>query len=239
MDINKNIKKIPNHLAIIMDGNGRWAKENNKKRIYGHQKGVESVKKIVEYCTKLKVKHLTLFTFSNENWKRPSSEILSLMKLLCKTLDREINLLLNNNIKLNVIGDKKKLDIFTRKKLKNAVENTKKNTGLNLNLAISYGSRQEIISAINEILKQKEINNIDEAYFSSFLYTSNFPDPDLLIRTGGDFRLSNFLLWQIAYTEIYFSNLFWPDFNEIELDKALLSFQKRERRYGKISEQLK
>jgi len=239
LDINKNIKIIPHHLAIIMDGNGRWAKNNNKNRINGHKKGVESVKRIVEYCAKLKIEYLTLFTFSNENWKRPATEVLALMKLLCKTLDNEINLLLNNNIKLNVIGDRKKIDVFTRKKLNNAIENTKKNTGLNLNLAISYGSRQEIVSAVNDILKKKETKNIDESYFNSFLYTSHFPDPDLLIRTGGDYRLSNFLLWQIAYTEIYFSNLFWPDFNEKELDKALLDFQKRERRYGKISEQLK
>ncbi len=239
MKANKYINKVPNHLAIIMDGNGRWAKQQNKKRIHGHKEGIKSVRKVVEYSAKIKIKYLTLFTFSNENWYRPPSEILSLMKLLCNTLDNELELLLKNNIKLNVIGDSSKLDVFTRKKINTVANNTKMNTGLNLNLAISYGSRQEIIYAINKLVKENNNKKIDEKLFKSFLYTSDYPDPDFLIRTGGDLRLSNFLLWQLAYTEIYFSDLFWPDFNEKELEKALLNYQSRERRFGKISEQLK
>ena len=230
-------KKKPEHIAIIMDGNGRWAYENNKKRVAGHKKGVETVKEITEHCVKLGIKYLTLYTFSNENWSRPKSEILALMNLLVKTLDIEINLLLNNNIKFNVFGDLNRLDIITKKKLNDVIKKTKLNSGLQLNLAISYGSRQEIVYAINRLL-QSNMNSISEKDFSDCLYTSEFPDPDLLIRTGGEYRISNFLLWQIAYSEIYFSKLYWPDFNIKELDKAIFDYSNRERRYGKISEQL-
>lgn len=230
-------KNKPNHIAIIMDGNGRWASDNNQKRVCGHKKGVEAVKEITEHCVKLDIKYLTLYTFSNENWSRPKSEILALMNLLVKTLDVEINMLLNNDIKFNVFGDLDKLDIITKKKLSEVISKTKLNSGLQLNLAISYGSRQEIVCAINKILNS-DIREIDEKYFDNSLYTSKFPDPDLLIRTGGEYRISNFLLWQIAYSEIYFSKLYWPDFNIKELDKAICDYSSRERRYGKISEQL-
>ena len=217
-----------------MDGNGRWASNNNKKRIDGHKKGVITVKKVTEYCVKLGIKYLTLFTFSNENWKRPKSEVLALMRLLLKSLDDQLELLLKNNIKLTVIGDINKLDIITKNKLKDVIDKTKKNSGMNLNLAISYGGRQEIIAAVNKLLKLKKRKYINEKQFNNFLYTSNIPDPDLLIRTGGEYRISNFLLWQIAYTEIFFSKKFWPEFNEHEIELALTDFQKRSRRYGKI-----
>ena len=218
-----------------MDGNGRWAALNNKKRIFGHKNGVETVKEITEYCVKIKIKFLTLYTFSNENWNRPKSEIVSLMNLLVKSLDDQLELLMNNNIKLNVIGDVNKLDFITRKKLSSVVNKTDKHTGLNLNLAISYGSRQEIVKAINVLLKQNKIKKINENDFNSYLYTSNIPDPDLLIRTGKEWRISNFLLWQIAYSEIYFSDVYWPDFDEAELKRAISDFKKRERRYGEIN----
>ncbi len=217
-----------------MDGNGRWASLNDKNRIYGHKNGVKAVKKITEYCVEIGVKFLTLYTFSNENWKRPKSEVVSLMNLLVKSLDDQLGLIMNNNIKLNMIGDISKLDFITRKKLNSVIKKTNKHTGLNLNLAISYGSRQEIVNGINMLLKQKNIKKINENDFNSYLYTLNIPDPDLLIRTGKESRLSNFLLWQIAYSEIYFSDVYWPDFDKQELEKAILDFQKRERRYGKI-----
>ena len=230
----KQNKKIPKHLAIIMDGNGRWASHNNKERIDGHRRGVRAVKEITEYCVKVGIEYLTLYTFSNENWKRPKSEVLALMKLLLKSLDEQLELLLRNNIKLTVIGDMDKLDLITRCKLKDVIYKTSKNRGMNLNLAISYGGRQEIISAINKFLKLNKNKFIDEDQFRSFLYTSNIPDPDLLIRTGGEYRISNFLLWQIAYTEIYFSKKFWPEFTENEIKLAIADFQNRDRRYGKI-----
>ena len=217
-----------------MDGNGRWASYNDKERIEGHQKGVHAVKKVTEYCVKLGIEYLTLYTFSNENWKRPKTEVLALMKLLLKSLDDQLELLLKNDIKLTVIGDIDKLDIITKSKLKDVINKTSKNKGMNLNLAISYGGRQEIILAVNKILKSKHNKSIDEKQFSNFLYTSNIPDPDLLIRTGGEYRVSNFLLWQIAYTEIYFSKKFWPEFNESEIKLAIKDYQNRDRRYGKI-----
>ena len=230
--------KKPNHIAIIMDGNGRWASQNNLQRVDGHKKGVETVKKITEHCAKLGIKYLTLYTFSNENWNRPKTEIIALMNLLVKTLKIEVDLLLNNNIKFDVLGDLNKLDVFTNRKLKEVMKKTNLNNGMQLSLAISYGSRQEIVHAINKIIVLKKNKKIDENLFNNYLYTSNIPDPDLLIRTGGEYRISNFLLWQIAYSEIYFSNLFWPDFNVKELDKAIFDYENRERRYGKISEQI-
>ena len=219
-----------------MDGNGRWAEKNNKKRISGHKKGVETVKIVTEECVKIGIKYLTLYTFSNENWRRPKTEVLALMKLLVDSLNDHLLLLRENNIKLSVIGDMDKLDIITYNKLKSVIDETRKNSGMVLNLAISYGGRQEIIFAVNKILKNNNVKNINEKKFNEYLYTSNIPDPDFLIRTGGDSRISNFLLWQIAYAEIYFSNKFWPEFSKEDLKKAIKDYQNRERRYGKIAE---
>jgi len=234
---NNKIKKNPDHIAIIMDGNGRWAARRGLSRTEGHAEGVKSVRRITKYCGELKIKHLTLFTFSEENWNRPKAEILSLMKLLVKSIDEEKKSLIKNNIKFCVFGDLKKIDVFTRKKLLSVKKATENNTGLQLNLAISYGARQEIIMAINRLLAEN-INRISENKFPDYLYTKGLPDPDLLIRTSGENRISNFLLWQIAYTEVYFSNVLWPDFNKYELDEALKDFNLRDRRYGKIKEEV-
>ena len=232
------MKFIPKHIAIIMDGNGRWAKQRNKTRIHGHTKGVKAVKKIVKECVRLNVKYLTLYTFSSENWNRPKTEIIGLIKLLITTLEKETKLLIDNNVKFNVFGNLNKLDIITRNKLKKVERITSKNSKLHLNLAISYSGRNEIIHAINKLLKEK-ITSVDkESIFTNCLYTHSFPDPDLLIRTGGEFRISNFLLWQIAYSELYFTKTLWPDFDEKSLNHALVDFNKRERRFGKISEQI-
>ena len=219
-----------------MDGNGRWAESNNEKRISGHKKGVETVKIITEESVKIGIKYLTLYTFSNDNWKRPKTEVIALMKLLVDSLNEHLLLLRENNIKLSVIGDMDKLDIITYNKLKSVIDETKKNNGMVLNLAISYGGRQEIIFAVNKILKNENVKNINEKKFNEYLYTSNIPDPDFLIRTGGDSRISNFLLWQIAYAEIYFSNKFWPEFSKEDLKKAIKNYQNRERRYGEIAQ---
>ena len=230
-------KNFPEHIAIIMDGNGRWAKQKSMERIDGHNQGVNTVKKITKYCAKLKIKHLTLYTFSNENWLRPKSEVSSLMKLFTNTLNRELELILENNIRFKVIGNKKKLDFITKNKI-NEVENlSSKNTGMGMNLAISYGGRQEILSAVNNIISSGK-TQIDEVEFEKYLYTKNIQHPDLLIRTGKERRISNFLLWQTAYSEIYFSNSLWPDFSEKELDNIIEDFQNRERRYGKTSQQI-
>jgi len=228
---------FPKHIAIIMDGNGRWAKNKDSKRIEGHKEGVRTVKKITKYCAELNIKHLTLYTFSNENWLRPKTEVGSLMKLFVSTLNKELKLLLDNNIRFKVIGDKNKLDFITRKKINDVEYLTERNTGMGMNLAISYGGRQEIITAVNNIISSKRIK-INEKNFEKYLYTKNIDHPDLLIRTGKEKRVSNFLLWQIAYSEIYFSDSLWPDFNEKELDEIILDFQKRERRYGKTSQQI-
>ena len=227
------INNLPNHIAIIMDGNGRWAKQKGLSRIEGHKEGVNTVRKIISFCSKLKINHLTLFTFSEENWNRPKKEILGLMKLLVKSLKNETKSLKKNNIKLSIIGDMNKIDPYTRKKINNSVNITGDNSGLNLNLAISYGSRQEIIRAINKILKEKK-SKIDMDEFSEYLFTKDIPNPDLLIRTGKENRISNFLLWQIPYTEIFFSESFWPDFNEDEMRNILTDYDKRERRYGSL-----
>ena len=216
-----------------MDGNGRWASSKGLKRVDGHEEGVNSVRKIIKHCGNIGIEYLTLFSFSEENWNRPKTEILALMKLLVKSLDKELNSLIKNNIQFNIIGDLKKLDIFTRNKLLNVVKLTTDNNGLKLTLAISYGGRQEIISAINKIIKLK-INSVKYDDFKNFLFTEDIPDPDLLIRTGNEKRISNFLLWQIAYTEIYFSKLYWPDFNENELDIAINDFISRKRKFGKV-----
>ena len=231
--INKNNKRYPNHIAIIMDGNGRWASSKGLKRVEGHEEGVKSVRKIIKHCGNLGIKYLTLFSFSEENWNRPKTEILALMKLLVSSLDKEVNSLIKNNVKFNVIGNLKKLDVFTRKKILDVQEITSKNSGLKLTLAISYGGRQEIVNAVNRIINLN-VDNIKFDEFNNYLYTKDMPDPDLLIRTGYEKRISNFLLWQIAYTEIYFSDLFWPDFDENELDVAIEDFNSRNRKFGKV-----
>ena len=220
-----------------MDGNGRWAINKKLKRFDGHKAGVKAVKKITKHCVKIGIKCLTLYTFSNENWLRPQTEVKSLMKLLVKSLEEERKSLMKNNVKFFVFGDLEKIDLFTRNRLESVIKSTENNTGMQLNLAISYGARQEIIKAVNKLI-QDSPKNISETIFSNYLYTSGIPDPDLLIRTSGESRISNFLLWQIAYTEIYFSKVLWPDFNEDELDKAVLDFNLRDRRYGNIRKEL-
>ena len=215
-----------------MDGNGRWAINKKLKRFDGHKAGVKAVKKITKHCVKIGIKCLTLYTFSNENWLRPQTEVKSLMKLFGSTLDKELKLLINNNIIFKVIGDKSKLDFLTKKNVDFVENQTKNNTGMKMILAMSYGGRQEILQAVNNIVSNK-IKNVNEQEFKKYLYTKDMEDPDLLIRPGREKRISNFFLWQIAYSEIYFSNILWPDFNEEHLDKIISDFQNRERRYGK------
>ena len=224
------------HLAIIMDGNGRWAKDKNLDRIVGHKEGAKSAKKIIETCSNLNIKYLTLYTFSTENWDRPQFEVDSLMALLSRMLNNEIKELEGNNIVFNVIGRVEDLPKSVQKIVSNTVERTKNNTGLVLSLALSYGGRQEIIDAMNKILKNKESKIIDEEIVKNHLYFPEMPDPDLIIRTGGEFRLSNFLLWQSAYSEIYISKKNWPDFKEKDLMTALEDFNHRNRTFGKLTD---
>ena len=226
--------KNPKHISIIMDGNGRWASMKGLSRAEGHKAGVKSVTRVIKYCSQLKIEYLTLFTFSQENWSRPHKEVLALMKLLISSLNKELNSMIKNNIKFKVIGDLDKLDLITKNSLRKAELVTASNNGLTLCLAISYGGRQEIINAINKIIATKK-EYTDEKEFAEFLYTDNIPDPDLLIRTGDEHRISNFLLWQMAYTEICFSKVFWPDFREKDLDFAIEDFKTRDRRFGKIN----
>ncbi len=241
-EIDKN--NLPKHLAIIMDGNGRWAKKQGMLRVFGHEKGTKSVKQTVENCAKLGIEFLTLYAFSTENWNRPKIEVDTLMKLLVSALKKELKTLQNNNIKLNAIGNLDSLPSGVRKELVEVIEKTQANSRLTLTLALSYGARDEIINAV-KIISEKVKNNIisvdaiEESIINQHLYTQNMPDVDLVIRTSGEHRISNFLLWQIAYAEFYFTDVLWPDFNEEELHKALLSYQKRERRFGKTSEQIR
>ena len=243
-NINRShLKNVPKHIAIIMDGNGRWAKERGLPRIAGHREGINSVREITRICGEIGVKYLTLFTFSTENWNRPKREVKALMTLLLSTIKKEIKELHKNNVKFSTIGDISILPKSTEKGIKEGIELTFNNSGLNLILALNYGSRQEILSAVNNIIndikkKDIEIDSIDENISSSYLYTNNCPDPDLLIRTSGELRISNFLLWQSAYTEMYLTDTYWPSFRENELFQAILDFQNRERRFGKTSEQL-
>ena len=237
------LKTIPRHIAIIMDGNGRWAKERGLPRIAGHREGINSVREITKICGEIGVKYLTLYTFSTENWNRPKTEVKALMTLLLSTIKKEIKELHKNDVKFSTIGDISILPKGTVKGIKEGEKLTFNNSGLNLILALNYGSRQEIISAVNNIvldIKKGSIdsNLIDENIFSSYLDTNNCPDPDLLIRTSGELRISNFLLWQSAYTEMYLTNTYWPSFRENELFTAIFDFQNRERRFGKTSEQL-
>lgn len=230
-------EKIPQHIAIIMDGNGRWARQRNLPRIAGHREGINSVREIVRVCGELGVKVLTLYTFSSENWRRPRSEVSALMRLLLVTINREVRDLDNNNVRLTVIGRIQDLPEAPRKGILKGIENLKNNTGLNLNLALSYGGRQEILDAVNSLCKSGA-REVTAEEFSQHLYTAGLPDPDLLIRTSGELRLSNFLLWQLAYTEIYVTDVLWPDFRREELLKAVQAYQGRERRFGRVSEQL-
>lgn len=234
---------LPGHLAIIMDGNGRWAKEQGKHRVFGHENGVKTVKSTVENCAKIGIKYLTLYTFSTENWNRPKLEIETLMRLLVSSLKKELKSFNKNNIRLNTIGNISALPSKANKELKEVMDKTKDNTGMTLTLALSYGSREELQSAVKAIAIKVKNNiispeNIDETIINNHLYTHNLPDVDLLIRTSGEHRISNFLLWQIAYAELYFINVFWPDFNEHHLVEAIKNYQNRERRFGKTSEQL-
>jgi undecaprenyl diphosphate synthase len=238
-----DLLKLPKHVAIIMDGNGRWAKEKGKLRVFGHHNGVISVRDVVEGCDKLGVKYITLYTFSSENWNRPKFEVMAIMELMVSTIHKEIAGFMKNNIKLNAIGDLDLLPAKCLKELNNAMETTKDNTGVILTLALSYGSRREILHAAKNIAAQVksgelEIEDIDEAVFERNLFTNDMPDPELLIRTGGEYRISNYLLWQIAYAELYFTTKLWPDFRKEDLYEAILDYQKRERRFGKTSEQV-
>ena len=237
------LKTIPRHIAIIMDGNGRWAKERGLPRIAGHREGINSVREITKICGEIGVKYLTLYTFSTENWSRPKTEVKALMTLLLSTIKKEIKELHKNDVKFSTIGDISILPKGTIKGIKEGEKLTFDNSGLNLILALNYGSRQEIISAVNSIVLDiktgsLDSKSIDENIFSSYLDTNNCPDPDLLIRTSGELRISNFLLWQSAYTEMYLTNTYWPSFRENELFTAIVDFQNRERRFGKTSEQL-
>ena len=234
---------IPKHIAIIMDGNGRWAKERSLPRVAGHKEGVNSVREITRACGEIGVKHLTLYTFSTENWRRPKAEVSALMTLLLKTISIEVKELHKNNVRFTAIGDLKKLPKSTQKGIFDGIEITKNNTGLNLCLALNYGSRQEMVSAVQSIAKKVKkgdlkLDEINETIFSNTLSTSDMPNPDLLIRTSGEYRLSNFLLWQCAYSEIIMTKTFWPAFREDALIEAILEYQSRERRFGKVSEQV-
>jgi undecaprenyl diphosphate synthase len=229
------LQNIPKHVAIIMDGNARWAKIKNLPKIAGHKKGADNVEIIVEKAKSLGIKYLTLYTFSTENWKRPKDEVDYLMNLLNEYLQNKfIQKMIKNNVKLNFIGDIENIEKKgnnIKKSIKKAIDLTKNNSDFNLNIAINYGGRDEIIRAINKILIS-DIKNIDENNFKNYLDTKNFPDPELLIRTGGKKRISNFLLWQIAYTEVYITDIFWPDFDEIEFEKAINFYQNETRNFG-------
>ena len=240
LDKNFSDSKIPEHISIIMDGNGRWAKKNSLPRISGHKKGVGSVRAITKKCDEIGIKYLSLYTFSSENWKRPRSEVKALMRLLLTTIRHEIKDLNKNNVRLMTIGNLNDLPDDAKKGMEEGLELTKNNSGLNLILALSYGSRNEILRMVKSITTKVmdgaiSPNKIKESDIISELDTSNIPDPDLLIRTGGEFRLSNFLLWQIAYSEIYVTEKYWPDFRENELLKAIEDYQSRDRRFGKVS----
>jgi len=237
-------QKMPKHVAIIMDGNGRWAKQKGRLRVFGHENGTKSVREITETCVELNIENLTLYAFSTENWKRPKIEVQTLMRLLISSLKNEIKTLQDNDIRLQTIGNTDELPRKVQRELQDVISQTKGNKKMTLTLALSYGSRDEIINTIKQIsIKVK--NNIispeiiDESVINEHLYTRNLPDVDLLIRTSGEQRISNFLLWQIAYAELFFTEVLWPDFTKEDLYEAILSYQKRERRFGKTSEQLK
>ncbi|MEO3404525.1 isoprenyl transferase [Mucilaginibacter sp. CAU 1740] len=238
-----NLSKIPQHVAIIMDGNGRWAKGKGKLRIFGHHNGVTSVRDVVEGADKLGVKYITLYTFSSENWNRPKLEVMAIMELMVSTIHKEVPGFMKNNIRLNAIGDLDMLPEKCNRELQNAIETTAGNTGVVLTLALSYSSRREIVRAAKNIaikVQSGELNidDISEDVFEQNLFTGDMPNPELLIRTSGEYRISNYLLWQIAYAELYFTSKLWPDFRKEDLYEAVLDFQKRERRFGMTSEQV-
>lgn len=240
-ELNKDA--LPQHIAIIMDGNGRWAQQHGKLRVRGHEAGAEAVRKTVEAAANLGIKHLTLYAFSTENWSRPKTEISTLMALLVRSLRRELERMTSNNIKLTAIGSLDKLPKNVQHELHEVILKTAANTGTHLTLALSYGAREEIKQAVVQISEKVKnniipIESIDETIINEHLYTQHLPDVDLLIRTSGEVRISNFLLWQIAYAELYFTDELWPEFDEQSLHRAIISYQKRERRFGKTSEQL-
>ena len=239
-----NLQKLPKHVAIIMDGNGRWAQEQGNDRLFGHLHGVESVRDIVEAAAELGIQYLTLYTFSTENWDRPAFEVNGLMELLVDTIKKEVPTLNKNNIRLQVIGHTNMLPEHAQGQLTEALNDTQKNTGLHLIMALSYSSRTELVDAVKNIAQDVnagvlKTEDIDSGTISNYLSTNNYPDPALLIRTGGDYRISNFLLYQIAYTELYFTDIMWPSFRKEDLYKAIIEFQKRERRFGKTGDQIK
>jgi undecaprenyl diphosphate synthase len=237
-------EKLPQHVAVIMDGNGRWAKKLGFLRNIGHENGVKTVRRIVSYCTKIGVPYLTLYAFSTENWNRPKTEVSALMKLMLMALKKEMKSFQENNIRLNAIGNLDDLPSDVKKELIKAMEATKDNTRLTVTIAMSYGARSEMVNAVRQLTDKVKNNiisleDIDEETINNHLYTHNLPDVDLLIRTSGEQRISNFLLWQIAYAELYFTEVLWPDFGEEDFAQAIYTFQNRERRFGKTSEQLK
>ncbi|MCR1933945.1 isoprenyl transferase [Clostridium tepidum] len=239
VDINVDKNNIPKHIAIIMDGNGRWAKERNLPRTMGHKAGVETIREIVKECNNLDVKYLTLYAFSTENWKRPKDEVSALMTLLVQYLRKEVKELNENNVIVNAIGDIEKLPDVCVNELKKAYEETKNNTGLTLNLALNYGGRNEIVRVVKDIYKDIKIGKIteeeiNEEIISNYLYTKGMPDPDLIIRPSGEKRISNFLLWQCAYSEFWYSDIKWPDFKKEHLHKAIYDYQNRDRRFGAV-----
>lgn len=236
-----DMKRIPQHIAIIMDGNGRWATERNKPRSYGHQAGVETVRRITSECTRLGVKYLTLYTFSTENWNRPSDEIAALMGLVLTSLEDEI--FMKNNVRFQVIGDIKRLPVAVAEKLKETIEHTANNNAMTMVVALSYSARWELTEATKQIAievqkGEQKVEDIDENIINKHLCTNFMPDPDLLIRTGGEYRISNYLLWQLAYSELYFCDTYWPDFSEADLHKAIADYQGRQRRFGKTEKQI-
>jgi len=238
-----DLTRIPQHIAVIMDGNGRWARQHGKNRIFGHSSGVNSVRETSEGCAELGVKYLTLYAFSTENWSRPITEVSALMMLLLKTIKAELKTLLKNDIRLKVIGDISKLPAGVANELSDAMHRTANNKRMDLILALNYSGKSEIVRAVKEIslrVEKGEIapDSVNEELVSNSLYTAGMPDPELLIRTSGEKRVSNFMLWQLAYAEYFFTDVLWPDFNREELYKAIIDFQNRERRFGKTSEQL-
>lgn len=236
--------RLPRHIAIIMDGNGRWAKEQGQDRLFGHFHGVESVRNIVEGCAELGVEYLTLYAFSTENWDRPEYEVVGLMELLVSTIHNEVESLHKNNIRLHVIGDMNMLPDYAKKELEEALVYTKNNSGLNLIMALSYSGRWELLNAVKSIAHKVKkgtlaVEDIDQDILQQHLVTSGFPDPELMVRTSGEYRISNFLLYQLAYAELYFTQVRWPDFRKQHLYEAIIDFQGRERRFGKTGEQVK
>lgn len=244
MKENIDIGNLPQHIAVIMDGNGRWAKKKGAARIFGHRNAIQAVRETTETCAELGIQYLTLYAFSTENWSRPKEEVDALMQLMVSTIRSEIQTLTKNNVRLITIGDTANLPSVCQRELREAIELTKENTGLTLNIALSYSGRWEILCAVKQIaqaVQQGDLipDDINESVFVNYLNTRTIPDPELLIRTSGEMRISNFLLWQIAYSELYIPEVLWPDFRKEHLYEAIAAYQKRERRFGKISEQVK